>query len=143
SDIATAAGRWVIIAFLSAWVAQRAASEHVPLPIVLISVALVMFTCDIVTAALEIAPMSGEPHWRVMAILLQEISMPEGAQYLLGMLAALATAQQAWSLVLWVLPVCIVYRSFKHAKEMHDGTSKLLESMADAVDLRDPYTGGH
>jgi hypothetical protein len=143
SDIATAVGRWVIIAFLSAWVAQRAASEHVPLPIVLISVALVMFTCDIVTAALEIAPMSGEPHWRVMAILLREISLPEGAQYLLGMLAALATAQQAWSLVLWVLPICIVYRSFKHAKEMHDGTSKLLESMADAVDLRDPYTGGH
>jgi HD-GYP domain-containing protein (c-di-GMP phosphodiesterase class II) len=51
--------------------------------------------------------------------------------------------QQAWSLVLWVLPLCIVHQSFKHAKEMHDGTSKLLESMADAVDLRDPYTGGH
>ncbi|MEO7908193.1 MAG: HD-GYP domain-containing protein [Roseiflexaceae bacterium] len=26
---------------------------------------------------------------------------------------------------------------------MHEGTNKLLESMADAVDLRDPYTGGH
>jgi len=143
SDVATAAGRWVIIAFLSAWVAQRTANYHMPLPLVLLSVAVVMFTCDIVTAALEIAPMSGEPPWRVMAILLREISLPESAQYLLGILAALAAAQQAWSLVLWVLPVCIVYRSFKHAKEMHDGTSKLLESMADAVDLRDPYTGGH
>jgi len=143
SDVATAAGRWVIIAFLSAWVAQRTANYHMPLPLVLLSVAVVMFTCDIVTAALEIAPMSGEPPWRVMAILLREIRLPESAQYLLGILAALAAAQQAWSLVLWVLPVCIVYRSFKHAKEMHDGTSKLLESMADAVDLRDPYTGGH
>ena len=143
SDVATAAARWVIIAFLSAWVAQRTANYHMPLPLVLLSVAVVMFTCDIVTAALEIAPMSGEPPWRVMAILLREISLPESAQYLLGILAALAAAQQAWSLVLWVLPVCIVYRSFKHAKEMHDGTSKLLESMADAVDLRDPYTGGH
>src|SRR5437764_3605733 len=27
--------------------------------------------------------------------------------------------------------------------EMHDETRALLESMADAVDLRDPYTGGH
>jgi HD-GYP domain-containing protein (c-di-GMP phosphodiesterase class II) len=102
-----------------------------------------MFTGDIITGALEIASMSGEPPWRVMAILLRELSLPEGAQYLLGILAALAALQQAWSLVLWVLPVCIVYLSFKHAKEMHDGTSKLLESMADAVDLRDPYTGGH
>jgi putative nucleotidyltransferase with HDIG domain len=143
SDIVTAAGRWVIIAFLSAWVAQRTASDQLPVSLVLLSVAVVMFTCDIVTAALEIAPMSGEPPWRVMAVLLREISLPEGTQYLLGMLAILAATQQAWSLVLWVLPVFIVYRSFKHAKEMHDGTSKLLESMADAVDLRDPYTGGH
>ena len=87
--------------------------------------------------------MSGTPPRRVIAILLREVSLPEGAQYVLGILAALAAAQQTWSLVLWILPICIVYRSFKHAKEMHDGTSKLLESMADAVDLRDPYTGGH
>jgi HD-GYP domain-containing protein (c-di-GMP phosphodiesterase class II) len=26
---------------------------------------------------------------------------------------------------------------------MHEGTRQLLESMADTVDLRDPYTGGH
>jgi putative nucleotidyltransferase with HDIG domain len=143
SDIATAAGRWVIIAFLSAWVAQRATNDQLPVSLVLLSVAVVMFTSDIVTAALEIAPMSGEPPWRVMVVLLREISLPEGTQYLLGILAILAATQQAWSLVLWVLPTCIVYRSFKQAKEMHDGTSKLLESMADAVDLRDPYTGGH
>jgi hypothetical protein len=143
SDIATAAGRWVIIAFLSAWVGQRATAEQIPLPLIFLSVALVMFIGDIITGALEIASMSGAPPRRVMMILLREISLPEGAQYLLGILAALAASQQAWSLVLWVLPVCIVYRSFKHAKEMHDGTSKLLESMADAVDLRDPYTGGH
>jgi hypothetical protein len=143
SDIATVSGRWVIIAFLSAWVAQRFTAEQLPLPLVLLSVAVVMFTGDIITAALEIASMSGAPPRRVIAILLRELSLPESAQYLLGILAALAAVQQAWSLVLWVLPICIVYRSFKHAKEMHDGTSKLLESMADAVDLRDPYTGGH
>jgi hypothetical protein len=143
SDIATAAGRWVLIAFLSAWVAQRTMTAQLPLLLVLLGTALVMFTCDIVTGALEIAPMSGEPPWRVMAILLRESSLPEGAQYLMGILATLAALQQAWSLILWVLPICIVYQSFKNAKEMHEGTSKLLESMADAVDLRDPYTGGH
>jgi len=143
SDIATASGRWVIIAFLSAWVAQQATGNDVPLSLVLLSVAIVMFTCDIVTGGLEIAPMSGEPPWRVMAVLLREASLSEGAQYLLGILATLSALQQAWSLVLWILPLCIVHQSFKYAKEMHDGTGKLLESMADAVDLRDPYTGGH
>ncbi len=143
SDIATATARWVIIAFLSAWVTQVAAAMQYPLPLVLLSVAVIMFTCDIITAALEIAPMSGEPPWRVIVSLLREISLPEGAQYVMGMLAVLAALQQAWSLILWVLPICIVYQSFKNAKEMHEGTSKLLESMADAVDLRDPYTGGH
>jgi hypothetical protein len=143
SDIATAAGRWVIIGFLSAWVAQRAMAQQIPLPLVLLAVAIIMFSGDIVTGALEIASMSSAPPRRVIAILLREVSLPEGAQYLLGILAALAATQQAWSLILWVLPVCIVYQSFKYAKEMHDGTSKLLESMADAVDLRDPYTGGH
>jgi hypothetical protein len=143
SDIATAAGRWVIIAFVSASVAQLAASAQAPLPLMLLMVALVMFSSDIVTGALEIAPMSGEPPSRVIAVLLREASLSEGAQYLLGILASLAALQEAWSLALWVLPLCIVHRSFKQAKEMHDGTSKLLESMADAVDLRDPYTGGH
>jgi putative nucleotidyltransferase with HDIG domain len=143
SDIATATSRWVIVAFLSAWVTRRAASDHIPLPLVLVGIAVFMFTCDIVTGAFEIAPMSGEAPWRMMAILLREAGLPEGAQYLIGMLATLAAMQQAWSLVLWLLPLCIMYRSFKQAKEMHEGTSKLLESMADAVDLRDPYTGGH
>jgi len=143
SDIATATGRWVVIAFLSAWVAQQAMADQLPVLVVLLSVAVVMFICDIVTGALEIAAMSGEPAWRVMVTLLREASLPECAQYLMGMLAALAALQQPWSLVLWILPICIVYQAFKNAKEMHEDTSKLLESMADAVDLRDPYTGGH
>src|SRR3954452_12300770 len=35
SDIATAAGRWVIIAFLSAWMGHRAMAEQIPLSFVL------------------------------------------------------------------------------------------------------------
>jgi len=42
-----------------------------------------------------------------------------------------------------VVPAALVYISFKNMKEMHDGTRQLLENMADAVDLRDAYTGGH
>jgi HD-GYP domain-containing protein (c-di-GMP phosphodiesterase class II) len=110
---------------------------------VLLSVAAIMFLCDIVTGSFEIAPMIGASPRRVVAILLRESSLTEGVQYMLGILAALAALEQPWSLVLWVLPLCIIYQSFRHLKEMHEGTVNLLESMADAVDLRDPYTGGH
>jgi len=46
-------------------------------------------------------------------------------------------------LSLVALPTVIVYLAFKNAREMRESTRKLLEDMADAVDLRDPYTGGH
>jgi HD-GYP domain-containing protein (c-di-GMP phosphodiesterase class II) len=67
----------------------------------------------------------------------------ELAQYLLGMLGALAARQQIWSLVLLILPSTMIYAAFMRSKEMYAGTRQLLESMADAVDLRDAYTGGH
>jgi hypothetical protein len=143
SDIATASARWVIVAFLTAGWARWIGSAHIPPLLVLLSTAICMFLCDIVTGALEVAPMSGEAPRRVIVLLLREASIPEGAQYLLGILAALAAMQQPWSLILWALPLRMVYQSLRQAKEMHDETSRLLESMADTVDLRDPYTGGH
>jgi HD-GYP domain-containing protein (c-di-GMP phosphodiesterase class II) len=143
SDMATSASRWIISAFVSAWMAWRLTNDGWPLAAVLLIVAGTMFVCDLITSTLEIAPIMGDSPRRVLALLAREASLTEGAQYLLGVLAVLAAMQQAWSLVLWVLPLCISYRSFKYAKQMHDGTSKLLESLADAVDLRDAYTGGH
>jgi HD-GYP domain-containing protein (c-di-GMP phosphodiesterase class II) len=42
-----------------------------------------------------------------------------------------------------IVPGSLIYTAFKSMKEMHEDTRQLLESMADAVDLRDAYTGGH
>jgi HD-GYP domain-containing protein (c-di-GMP phosphodiesterase class II) len=143
SDIATAAARWVIVAWLSAWVAHLNFDSLASTPLTLLGAALVMLAGDIVTGAFEIAPMSGEPPLYVMLSMLQGAGLIEAAQYLLGMLGALAARQQIWSLVLLILPTYIIYTAFKHTKEMYNGTRRLLESMADAVDLRDAYTGGH
>jgi HD-GYP domain-containing protein (c-di-GMP phosphodiesterase class II) len=46
-------------------------------------------------------------------------------------------------LVLLIVPGALVYIAFKIMREMHENTRQLLESLADAVDLRDAYTGGH
>jgi putative nucleotidyltransferase with HDIG domain len=41
------------------------------------------------------------------------------------------------------VPTLLIYWAFKRAKELDEGTRELLGRMADTVDLRDPYTGGH
>lgn len=143
SDILTATARWALTGLLCAMIATAATMLGMPLTLNLLGAALAMFACDIILGALEIAPMSCDSPRRVMLVVLQEAGLSEAAQYLIGILAALAALTEIWSLVLWVPPLWIIYWSLKQAKEMHDGTSQLLESLADTVDLRDPYTGGH
>ena len=133
----------MIVASLSAWVAHWQLDGPAAVALTLVGAAAVMLAGDIVTGAFEIAPMSGEPPLVVMVARLQGAGLIEAAQYLLGMLGALAARQQVWSLALLILPTYIIYAAFKHTKEMYNGTRQLLESMADAEDLRDAYTGGH
>ncbi len=143
SDIATAISRWVVIILLASPIAQLPSREPLLQAISLCGAAALMFVLDVITFAFEVAPMSGEPPLRIMRATLQEGGVYEGAQYLTAMLAASAALQHTWTLVLLVVPTYIVYMTFKNAKETHDSTFQLLESLADTVDLRDPYTGGH
>jgi HD-GYP domain-containing protein (c-di-GMP phosphodiesterase class II) len=46
-------------------------------------------------------------------------------------------------LLLLIVPAALAYLAFKIMREMNEDTRQLLESLADAVDLRDSYTGGH
>lgn len=143
SDLALAAGRWTIIAFAGSLVAHWTEDDAMIQAFELVGSAAIMFALDMLTTSLEVAAMSGEAPHQVLQVLLRESSLVESVQYLLGMLGALAAMHDTWALVLLSLPTAIVYLAFKNAKQMHESTRQLLESMADAVDLRDPYTGGH
>ena len=114
--------------------------QHVAL---LFLAATTMFLGDIITAALEIAPICGEAPTRVIAMAVRQGGVIEGIQYLVAILGALAAIHYPGALLLLVLPIVLVYRAFKQAIEVQKSTLQLLESMADTVDLRDPYTGGH
>src|SRR5436305_828151 len=46
-------------------------------------------------------------------------------------------------LVLFIIPTAVVSSTTRFVKEMREQTRAIVEAMADAVDLRDPYTGGH
>jgi HD-GYP domain-containing protein (c-di-GMP phosphodiesterase class II) len=67
----------------------------------------------------------------------------EAIQYLIGILGALAAYENIWSVILLIVPVSITYFAFKNVKEIRFETVQILEDLADTVDLRDRYTGGH
>lgn len=143
SDIATAVSRWALIALAGSALVHAARSAGWPLAVGLCGAAAVMFVLDVLTCAFELSPMSGEPPWQVMRAVVREGGLYEAAQYVTAILAAAAGLYQSWTLALLVVPLYLIYSAFRNAKEVHDGTYRLLESLADAVDLRDPYTGGH
>ncbi len=140
SVIATQTGRWVCIALLGSLVAHFPGGDTT---VEVVAAAVVLWAGDILTSPLVLAPITGERPLRIIALVAQGAGPGEGAQYLVGMLGALAALQKPWALALLALPTVLIYRSLKTAKEMHVETRRILESMADAVDMRDPYTGGH
>jgi len=62
---------------------------------------------------------------------------------LIAIFGALAIDESIWSLPLLILAAITTYLTFKNIKEVKHETLQLLEDMADTVDLRDIYTGGH
>ncbi len=102
-----------------------------------------MLIVDVVSIPLVVAPMCNDRPLRVLVTAARDAPLSEGVQYVVGLLGAVAAQRHSWAIILLVVPATLVYMSFKNMKEMHDGTRQLLENMADAVDLRDAYTGGH
>lgn len=140
SDLFTAVSRWTIVVMAGAasvlLLGEGAAISFV-------GAALVMWLGDWITCPLVVAPMNGDRPLQVMLGNARDTALVEGSQYLIALLGALAAGAHLWALGLLLVPTMLVYRAFKSAKEMQYSTFIMLESMADAVDLRDPYTGGH
>lgn len=142
SDIASEVGRRILMVLVGALIAQVGAPA-VPSPAALLGAALVMALLDAVSLPLVTAPMAGEPPRQVLVASVRETAVAEGIQYVVAIVGAVAATRYLWTLALLVVPCALVYVAFKTMKEMHEGTRQLLENMADTVDLRDPYTGGH
>ena len=143
SDIASQVGRWIVIAAVGSVIAHAESPSATLRDVPLIAAALFALAGDIVTSPLLLSPIGKERPGRVIAAVAREAALPEGTQYLIGLIGAYLVAGKVWLLALLVLPVALVYLAFKSAKEMRESTREIVENMADAVDLRDPYTGGH
>jgi len=140
SDIAAEVGRRTVLVLAAAALAR--ATAPVPLHLGLVAAALLLGAGDILTYPLVMAR-DAAPPWRIIRDAARDAWAIEGVQYLMGLAAALAAGREAWALAGFVVPGALVYRSFKRSTEMQDSARLLFERLADTVDLRDPYTGGH
>ncbi|CAA9338214.1 MAG: hypothetical protein AVDCRST_MAG93-6510, partial [uncultured Chloroflexia bacterium] len=143
SDIATSVARSLLVILFGATVLQLFVGNHSPYMLTLTVAGLVILVSDLLLAPLELMPMTGEPFGQALVAVVTEGWLIEGVQYLLGMLIVVVVGISPWFLSLVLLPLGFVYASFKRAKELQSGTRLMVEAMADAVDQRDAYTGGH
>ena len=141
-DIATQVGRMMIAVLLTALIPAAFPVSAWGL-LTLAPAALVLWVLESLTVPLQLTPITGEPPHQIIREYVRQAGAAEGAQYLIGILGAVAMIQQPLSLLFLVLPTMLIQRAFKSVREMNDGTQQMLESLADTVDLRDMYTGGH
>ena len=140
SDMASTVGRTALAVLLSGLTAHEFAW---PLSLSIVTAAVLLFVVDTLTVSLEIGAITGDRPFRVVRHVLREGGAAEATLYVIGILGALAGRQEAWALALLVLPAILLRRLLKRGMEVQEQTRTLLEHMADAVDLRDAYTGGH
>ena len=65
------------------------------------------------------------------------------AMYAAGYALALVSATHAWVALVMLAPIAGLQLAMKRAVQMREQTIAAVESMADVVDRRDPYTGQH
>jgi len=142
SDILTDSGRFGLIGFVAS------AVYHALAPIAWDVVALgvpagLLLLGDVLTLPLVVGPMSGGRPWQIIHTTFRDIMLVDGVQYLCAIPIVVIAVQAPHVLPLLVVPFLLIYRVFRGRYHLHDSTRQLLEQLADIVDLRDPYTGGH
>ena len=144
SDIATAAGRWMAIVLGGSLLIHLAPPGYsASYLLALVAAAGVLLASDILTAPLGIVPITGERYLHVLKDCACGVGLPEAGQYFFACIGAMLAVGNVWYPCLLFLPVTLVYRIAKRAKEMHESTRLFLEHMADQVDSKDPFTREH
>lgn len=105
--------------------------------------AVAMHLVNTFLVATMIALQSGHPLplvWRQVFIF---DAVEHLSQLALGLLAAAVIDTHSWALPFFLLPAFAVYRSSERHLQLRRQTLDAVESLADIVDIRDPYTANH
>jgi HD-GYP domain-containing protein (c-di-GMP phosphodiesterase class II) len=145
-DIASTVGQWIFTAFLGYQIV------HLTLPgfhghasrfSLLLLCTFSFLLIDFIVFSLSQSFIYGEPFTTCLRSVIREAFSLEVIQYLIAILGTLAAYEDIWALILLIIPISITYIAFKNIKETRYETVRILKDMADTVDLRDIYTGGH
>jgi len=139
-DTASEVGRRILVLLAGAAVAQLPAAV-LPHLLALVAAAVVLEAGDIVTAPLVLTPITGASPLGVIAVVARAAWLDEGAQYLLGVVGALAAAQALWAPLLLVGPIALVYyaleRALKAQERAEQAHQEAEAARAQAVDAAD------
>lgn len=145
-DILSTIGQWLFTAFLGYQIVHLSFPGWPwyasPLSLLLLC-ALLFLLLDFLVFSLSQSFVYDEPFLATLKSVVQSGIALEVIQYLIGILGALAAYEDRWSMILLIVPISITYMAFKNLKETRYETVRILEDLADTVDLRDRYTGGH
>lgn len=145
-DFLSTAGQWMFTSFVGYQIVHLSLpgiSESASSYGLLLLCAFSFLFVDAVIFSLSQSFVFGESFSVTLKSVIREGSSLEIIQYLTAILGALAADQDLWSLILLIVPIAITYVAFKNIKEIRHETVQILQDMADTVDLRDIYTGGH
>mgnify|MGYP000976655552 CR=1 FL=1 len=101
-----------------------------------------LFTNSILTCTV-IALVQGDHPIEVWLQGNKDMFFHDVALYPIGMLVALVYAHDAPALLLFSLPMVIIYVSFRNNVAVRRQAKQVLEMLADIIDQRDPYTAEH
>lgn len=67
----------------------------------------------------------------------------QASQFVVGLIAAILVDFQLWTLPLFAFPMLVVYHSLDRQYALREKTVTVIQTLADLVDKRDPYTADH
>ena len=91
----------------------------------LVGAGAVLWAGDFVSSPLLLGPITGERPIPLIIAVGKDAGPVEGAQYMVGLLGAIAAQHALWSVFLVALPTVFVYQSFKSAKDIHETLRQL------------------
>jgi HD-GYP domain-containing protein (c-di-GMP phosphodiesterase class II) len=145
-DILSTVGQWMLTVYLGYQLIHLDVSGiHVPISSLdlLLLCAFVFLFMDFSVFSLCQSLIYGEPFVATLKSVVKHGLLLEAIQYFIAILGTLAADRDLWALGLLLVPVWITYVAFKSMTETRYETIRILDDMADTVDLRDSFTGGH
>ncbi|HEY1419486.1 MAG TPA: HD-GYP domain-containing protein [Candidatus Dormibacteraeota bacterium] len=111
--------------------------------VAIVVAAAVMYAMNLLLLSVAAALATSRNPFSILRTTHRVVSLQSASLYALGATAAFASARFWWVPVLGVLPAVLAYFSMRNRVELRREAVRAMESMAEEVDSRDPYTYQH